>query len=232
MKALLSLKKKKKKKKNSFFGGGSIRTSTLSGVGARRGRRRRRRHGAASPTGGPGRVSHRDHRRRGETPLDSGAGDERRSRGREDDHNSLTHTRSPSTTTTFSRPRQDTVTGFLLAGVGHKDYRQNTNFLIVDTSKHTSSLERIAKKFRPNSLLLLQKKISVFDRIASQRRRRRRLSRPSRASPSARTLRSSSSPRTLQTRSGTSSSGTTRPYPRYWRYRPRTSPTTRTRTPC
>ena len=42
------------------------------------------------------------------------------------------------------------MTGFLLAGVGHKDYRQNTNFLIVDTSKHTSSQERIAKKVRPN----------------------------------------------------------------------------------
>ena len=53
------------------------------------------------------------------------------------------------------------MTGFLLAGVGHKDYRQNTNFLIVDTSKHTSSLERIAKKFRPNFIppFLLQKKI-------------------------------------------------------------------------
>lgn len=41
------------------------------------------------------------------------------------------------------------MTGFLLAGVGHKDYRQNTNFLIVDTSKHNGQ-ERIAKKFRPN----------------------------------------------------------------------------------
>merc|ERR1712196_390490 len=59
------------------------------------------------------------------------------------------HPCSPSTTTTFSRPRQDTVTGFLLAGVRHKDYRQNTNFLIVDTSKHNGQ-ERIAKKFRPN----------------------------------------------------------------------------------
>ena len=32
---------------------------------------------------------------------------------------------------------QDTITGFLLAGIGHKDYRQNTNFLIVDSSECT-----------------------------------------------------------------------------------------------
>ena len=51
------------------------------------------------------------------------------------------------------------MTGFLLAGVGHKDYRQNTNFLIVDTSKHTSSQERIAKKVRPNFIPPSQKKI-------------------------------------------------------------------------
>ena len=29
---------------------------------------------------------------------------------------------------------QDTVTGFLLAGVGSKDIRKNTNYLVVDSS--------------------------------------------------------------------------------------------------
>ena len=80
------------------------------------------------------------------------------------------HPCSPSTTTTFSRPRQDTVTGFLLAGVGHKDYRQNTNFLIVDTSKHTSSQERIAKKFRPNFIPPSLPKKNILCLIASHRR--------------------------------------------------------------
>lgn len=35
---------------------------------------------------------------------------------------------------------QDTVTGFLLAGVGNVDLRRNTNFLIVDSSKFLSLL--------------------------------------------------------------------------------------------
>jgi len=30
------------------------------------------------------------------------------------------------------------VTGFLLAGAGHKDFRQNSNFLIVDSSKYSN----------------------------------------------------------------------------------------------
>jgi vacuolar-type H+-ATPase subunit F/Vma7 len=28
--------------------------------------------------------------------------------------------------------RQDTVTGFLLAGIGHRDARNQANFLVVD----------------------------------------------------------------------------------------------------
>ena len=39
---------------------------------------------------------------------------------------------------TFSSASQDTVTGFLLAGAGHKDFRQNSNFLIVDSSKYSN----------------------------------------------------------------------------------------------
>ena len=31
---------------------------------------------------------------------------------------------------------QDTVTGFLLAGVGNVDLRRKTNYLVVDNSKH------------------------------------------------------------------------------------------------
>ena len=31
-------------------------------------------------------------------------------------------------------PVQDTVTGFLLAGVGNVDYKRNSNFLVVDSS--------------------------------------------------------------------------------------------------
>jgi len=33
------------------------------------------------------------------------------------------------------------VTGFLLAGVGHKDFRQNTNYLIVDSKTTTKEIE-------------------------------------------------------------------------------------------
>ena len=36
---------------------------------------------------------------------------------------------------------EDTVTGFLLAGAGHKDFRQNTNFLIVDSKTTTKMIE-------------------------------------------------------------------------------------------
>ncbi|QDZ25170.1 subunit F of vacuolar ATP synthase [Chloropicon primus] len=36
---------------------------------------------------------------------------------------------------------EDTVTGFLLAGVGHKDFRQNTNYLIVDSKTTTKEIE-------------------------------------------------------------------------------------------
>ncbi|WZN66927.1 subunit F of vacuolar ATP synthase [Chloropicon roscoffensis] len=42
---------------------------------------------------------------------------------------------------------EDTVTGFLLAGVGHKDYRQNTNFLIVDTKTTTKEIESTFASF-------------------------------------------------------------------------------------
>lgn len=36
---------------------------------------------------------------------------------------------------------EDTVTGFLLAGAGHKDFRQNSNFLIVDSKTTTKEIE-------------------------------------------------------------------------------------------
>jgi len=36
--------------------------------------------------------------------------------------------------TLCSSPTQDTVTGFLLAGVGHVDLRCHSNFLIVNDS--------------------------------------------------------------------------------------------------
>jgi hypothetical protein len=33
-------------------------------------------------------------------------------------------------------PSQDTITGFLLAGVGNIDLRKKRNFLVVDSSEH------------------------------------------------------------------------------------------------
>lgn len=34
---------------------------------------------------------------------------------------------------------EDTITGFLLAGIGNVDLRKNSNFLIVNESKHQCS---------------------------------------------------------------------------------------------
>ena len=36
---------------------------------------------------------------------------------------------------------QDTITGFLLAGVGNVDLRRKTNYLIVDSSTFTSLVD-------------------------------------------------------------------------------------------
>ena len=38
---------------------------------------------------------------------------------------------------------QDTVTGFLLAGIGNMDLRRKGNFLVVNESAHTDPLEWI-----------------------------------------------------------------------------------------
>ena len=57
-----------------------------------------------------------------------GARDERESGG-----NRASRMPSPSLTL-CSSPTQDTVTGFLLAGVGHVDLRRHSNFLIVNDS--------------------------------------------------------------------------------------------------
>jgi len=41
---------------------------------------------------------------------------------------------------------EDTVTGFLLAGIGHRDRKNNLNFLVVDPEK--TKHEEIALKFK------------------------------------------------------------------------------------
>ncbi|GBG63621.1 hypothetical protein CBR_g38932 [Chara braunii] len=42
---------------------------------------------------------------------------------------------------------EDTITGFLLAGVGHKDFRRKTNFLVVDSKTSTRTIEDTFKEF-------------------------------------------------------------------------------------
>ncbi|XP_028122044.1 V-type proton ATPase subunit F-like [Camellia sinensis] len=43
--------------------------------------------------------------------------------------------------------RQDTVTGFLLAGVGNVDLRRKTNYLIVDSKTTVKQIEDAFKEF-------------------------------------------------------------------------------------
>ena len=42
---------------------------------------------------------------------------------------------------------EDTVTGFLLAGVGNVDVRRNTNFLVVDGKTTKKAIEDAFKDF-------------------------------------------------------------------------------------
>lgn len=42
---------------------------------------------------------------------------------------------------------EDTVTGFLLAGVGNVDLRKKTNFLVVDSKTTTKQIEQSFKEF-------------------------------------------------------------------------------------
>ncbi|ONK64062.1 uncharacterized protein A4U43_C07F21700 [Asparagus officinalis] len=42
---------------------------------------------------------------------------------------------------------EDTVTGFLMAGVGNIDMRRNTNFLIVDSKTTVKAIENAFKEF-------------------------------------------------------------------------------------
>ena len=73
---------------------------------------------------------------------------------------------------------QDTVTGFLLAGVGNVDLRRKTNYLIVDSSMCTTSLNNVViyiwfvscvfdhmrSCFEINGSLCLTKCINLCDR--------------------------------------------------------------------
>ncbi|KAL9250563.1 V-type proton ATPase subunit F-like protein [Drosera capensis] len=42
---------------------------------------------------------------------------------------------------------EDTVTGFLLAGVGNVDFRRKTNYLIVDSKTTVKAIEEAFKEF-------------------------------------------------------------------------------------
>uniref|UniRef100_A0A7S3R652 V-type proton ATPase subunit F n=1 Tax=Dunaliella tertiolecta TaxID=3047 RepID=A0A7S3R652_DUNTE len=42
---------------------------------------------------------------------------------------------------------EDTITGFLLAGVGHVDLRKNTNYLVVDSKTNVRTIEAKFKEF-------------------------------------------------------------------------------------
>lgn len=64
---------------------------------------------------------------------------------------------------------EDTITGFLLAGVGNVDIRKKTNFLIVDSKTTTRQIETAFKEFIARediAILLISQNVANMIRTA------------------------------------------------------------------
>ncbi|KAL9816180.1 V-type proton ATPase subunit F [Arabidopsis thaliana] len=63
---------------------------------------------------------------------------------------------------------EDTVVGFLMAGVGNVDIRRKTNYLIVDSKTTVRQIEDAFKEFSARddiAIILLSQYVSVFFQI-------------------------------------------------------------------
>ncbi|KZV22522.1 V-type proton ATPase subunit F-like [Dorcoceras hygrometricum] len=62
-------------------------------------------------------------------------------------YNKHTETLTPTELNQVTTVMQDTITGFLLAGVGNVDLRRKTNYLIVDSKTTVKQIEDAFKEF-------------------------------------------------------------------------------------
>jgi hypothetical protein len=72
-----------------------------------------------------------------------------------------------------ARGAQDTVTGFLLTGIGHRDKQGRTNFLVVDPEKtKTDEIEAVFQQFTTRNdiaIVLITQRVRSCAQCVAQR---------------------------------------------------------------